>query len=58
MAGPVALPDPVSMTAMTIDPTIAVDIEAGYIYLFDDRAERLACIRLMRKNLGLLRNLL
>ncbi|WP_189045971.1 hypothetical protein [Micromonospora sonchi] len=46
------------MTAMTIDPTIAVDIEAGYIYLFDDRAERLACIRLMRKNLGLLRNLL
>ncbi|GIJ27611.1 hypothetical protein Vqi01_27730 [Micromonospora qiuiae] len=39
-------------------PATDVDIEAGYIYLFDDRAERLACIRLMRKNLALLRNLL
>ncbi|GAB4103561.1 hypothetical protein AB0C44_11245 [Micromonospora taraxaci] len=39
-------------------PAADVDIEAGYLYTFDDRAERLACIKLMRKNLGLLRNLL
>lgn len=39
-------------------PAADVDIEAGYLYTFDDRAERLACINLMRKHLGLLRNLL
>ncbi|MEU7612955.1 hypothetical protein [Micromonospora sp. NPDC049204] len=39
-------------------PAADIDIEAGYLYTFDDRAERLACIRLMRKHLGLLRNLL
>ncbi|WP_405434898.1 hypothetical protein [Micromonospora sp. NBC_00617] len=39
-------------------PATDVDIEAGSLYTFDDRAERLACIRLMRKNLRLIRNLL
>ncbi len=39
-------------------PAADVDIEAGSIYTFDDRAERLACIHLMRKHLRLFRNLL
>jgi hypothetical protein len=33
-------------------------IETGYLYMFDDKKERLECFRVMRKHLSILRNML
>jgi hypothetical protein len=39
-------------------PSSDSDIEAGYLYTFDDKKERIECLRVMRKHLSILRNML